>query len=75
MKLEARNEYFDEMLSASKIWIYYAPAGAPILLIPKAHGTGLGLFVDYWGLNKITFLNRYPLSLIDELRNRIQGAK
>ena len=31
--------------------------------------------VDYRGLNKVTILNRNPLPLMNELRNRVRGAK
>jgi hypothetical protein len=33
------------------------------------------LCVDYRGINKITIPNRYPLPLIQELQDRIQGAQ
>ena len=33
------------------------------------------LCVDYWGLNKITSKNRYPLPLIGELLEPISEAK
>jgi hypothetical protein len=50
-------------------------AGAPILLVLKAHGKGLRLCVDYWELNKITVVNRYPLPLMNELSDHVQGSK
>ena len=31
--------------------------------------------VDYRGLNKVTILNRYPLPLMNELRDRVHEAK
>ena len=31
--------------------------------------------VDYRGLNKVTIMNRYPLPLMNELRDRVRGAK
>ena len=31
--------------------------------------------VDYRGPNKVTILNRYPLPLMNELRDRVCGAK
>ena len=31
--------------------------------------------MDYRGLNKVTILNRYPLPLMNELRDRVRGAK
>ena len=31
--------------------------------------------MDYRGLNKVTILNRYPLPLMNELRDRVREAK
>ena len=63
------------MLHSSKIRLSKSSAGAPILFVPKKEGRGLHLCVDYRGLNKVTILNRYPLSLMNELRNYVRGAK
>jgi hypothetical protein len=49
-------------------------AGAPILFAPKKDG-GLRLCVDYRKLNEITIKNRYPLPLIDEMRQQTSKAK
>ena len=42
---------------------------------PSLQGRGLKLCVDYRGLNKVTILNRYPLPLMNELRDRVHEAK
>ena len=42
--------------------------------MPKKNGK-LRLCVDYRQLNEITIKNRYPLPLISELRDRLQGAQ
>jgi hypothetical protein len=65
----------DEMLRTGKIQPSKSPAGAPILFVPKPHGRGLRLCIDDRGLNRVTILNRYPLLLMNELRDRVQGAK
>jgi hypothetical protein len=44
-------EYIKEMLDQGKIRPSKSPAGAPILFVPKPHGRGLPLCVDYRGLN------------------------
>jgi hypothetical protein len=75
VELKALGECLDEMLRTGKIQLSKSLAGAPILFIPKAHGKGLRLCIDYRGLNKITVFNRYLLRLMNELRDRIQGAK
>ena len=74
-ELQVLREYLDTMLKSGKIRPSKSPAGAPILFVPKDHGRGLRLCVDYRGLNKVTILNRYPLPLMNELRDRVRGAK
>jgi len=75
VELEARKEYLEGMLRTGKIRPSKSPAGAPILFVLKPHGRGLRLCVDYCGLNKVTIMNRYPLPLMNELRDRVQSAK
>ena len=64
-----------DMLTSGKICPSKSSAGATILFVPKKEGRGLRLCVDYRGLNKVTILNRYPLPLMNELRDRVRGAK
>ena len=63
------------MLSTGKIRPSKSPTGVLILFISKPHGWGLRLCVNYRGLNKITVKNRYPLPLMDEMRDRVYGSK
>ena len=63
------------MLTSGKIRPSKSSACAPILFVPKKEGRGLRLCVDYRGLNKVTILKRYPLPLMNELRDRVRGAK
>src|SRR5204863_3819713 len=72
---KALREFLDSALKSGKISPSRSPAGAPILFVPKPEGRGLRLCVDYRGLNKITIRNRYPLPLMDELRDRVTGSK
>ena len=51
-----------------------SPFGAPVLFVKKKDGTRRMCF-DYRGLNKITIKNRYPLPRIEELLDRLHGAK
>ena len=74
-ELQVLREYLDTLLKSRKIRPSKSPDGAAILLLPKDHGRGLRLCMNYRGLNKETILNCYPLPLMNELRNRIRGAK
>ena len=64
-----------EMLQTGKIRRSTSSAGSPILFVPKPNGRGLRLCVDYRGINRVTIPNRYPLPLMQELQDRIQGAQ
>jgi len=75
MELQTLREWLKEMERTAKITCSTSPAGSPILFVPKPHGRGLHLCVDYWALNKITIPNRYPLPLMQELQDRVQGAQ
>lgn len=51
-----------------------SPMASPILFVPKKNGK-MRLCVDYRQLNNATIKNRYPLPLITELMDRLQGVK
>ena len=63
------------MLKSGKIRPSKSLSGDPILFVPNDHGRGHRLCVDYRGLNKVTILNRYTLPLMNELHDRVRGAK
>jgi hypothetical protein len=73
-ELEVLRHYIQENLDKGFIRISKSPAAAPVLFIPKKDGT-LRLCVDYRGLNAITVKNRYPLPLIGEIMDRVNGAQ
>jgi len=62
------------MLKQGKIVHSQSPAVAPILFVPKPDGK-LRLCVAYRNLNKLTILNKYPLPLIGELKDRVAEAQ
>ena len=73
-ELEVLRQYLQENLEKGFIRPSKSPAGAPILFVPRKDG-GLRLCVDYRGLNAVTVKNRYPLPLIGEIMDRVNGAK
>jgi hypothetical protein len=64
-----------EMLRTGKIRPSKSPTTAPMPFMPKPHGRGLRLCIDYHGINKITIANHYPLPLMSELQDRVRGAR
>ena len=72
-ELKALDRYINDALAKGWIRESKSPAGAPILFVPKKSGE-LRLYVDYRGLNAITLKNRYPLPLINELLDRLNGS-
>ena len=72
-ELEALYQYVEENLEKGFIRPSKSPAGALILFVLKKDGS-LCLCVDYRGLNSVTVKNRYPLPLIGEIMDRINGT-
>jgi len=73
-QLNECDTYLKRMLAQGKITESKSPAGAPILFVPKPDAK-LRLCVDSRSLNKLNILNKYPLPLMRELRERVAGAK
>ena len=65
--------YLQENLKKGFIRLSKSPAASPILFVPKKDGS-LRLYVNYRGLNKVTVKNRYPLPLMGEILDRVNGA-
>src|SRR5436190_295689 len=64
----------DQLLKDRKINPSTSPYGAPVLFVKKKDGT-LRMCIDYRALNSQTIQNRYALPRIDELFDRLHGAK
>src|SRR4051812_25520000 len=47
--------------------------GAPVLFVEKKDGT-LRMCVDYRSLNEVTIKNKYPLPMINDLFDQLEGA-
>jgi len=74
-ELQVLREWLKDVERTGKIRRSTSSAGSPILFVPKRDGRGLHLCVDYRALNRITIPNRYPLPLMQELQDRVQGAQ
>jgi hypothetical protein len=64
----------EEPLTKGYIKPNKSPYGAPVLLVHKKDGT-FRMCVDYKALNKVMVKNQYPLPRIDDLFDRLSGAK
>lgn len=73
-ELDELKSQLDQLLESGFIQSSKSPFGAPILFVKKKDGT-MRMCVDYRALNAITVKNRYALPHIDELFDRLQGAK
>src|SRR3954467_5213615 len=73
-ELQILKKTLQELLDQGFIRPSKSPYGAPILFVKKKDGS-LRMCVDYRALNKLTIKNRYPLPRIDEIFDRVQGAK
>lgn len=74
LELQEVKKQIDELLNQGYIQPSKSPYGSPVLFVKKKEGT-LRMCVDYRALNKITIKNKYPLPRIDELLDRLTGAK
>jgi len=73
-QLNELDKYLKKVMAEGKVADSESPYGGPILFVPKPDRS-LRLGVDYTKLNKLTILNKYPLQLMDEQRDRVAGAK
>ncbi len=64
----------EELLTKGYIKPSKSPYGAHVLFVHKKDGT-LRMCVDYRALNKATVRNWYPLPRIDDIFERLSGAK
>ena len=73
-ELEELKFQLDELLAKGYIRQSKSPYSALVLFVDKKDEK-LRLFVDYKTLNKVTAKNSYPLPQIDDLFDRLAGAK
>ena len=72
--LEEIKKQIKELLEKGYIRRSSSPWGAPVLLVEKKDGS-LKMVVDYWALNEVTIKNKYPLPMIHDFFDQLQGAK
>ena len=73
-ELDVVKVYLNNAVKAGIIHKSISPAASPVIFMPKLDGS-LRLVIDYRRLNDITIKNRYPLPLILDMLDRLQGAK
>jgi hypothetical protein len=73
-ELTVLREYINKNLKKGYIRLSILLARYPVLFVLKLNGK-LRMCVDYRQFNAITVKNRYTLSLIHEMQDRIKGFK
>ena len=67
-------EYTRSLIASGQLRVSHSPYGAMALIVRKQDGTPR-VVVDYRALNEMTVKNKYPLPLMDEMFDRVHGAK
>lgn len=73
-ELDWAKEQLEQLERSGFIRPSKSPYGAPILFVKKKSGE-MRMCIDYRALNGITIKNSYPLPRVDELFDRLHGAK
>ena len=73
-QLDELKKQLNELIDHQFIQPSKSPFGAPVLFVKKKDGS-TRMCIDYRALNKITIKNKYPLPRVDELLDRLHGAK
>ncbi len=68
------NKFLDKNLSSGQIWPSKSPMASPFFFVKKKDSK-IWPVQNYCKLNEMTIKNRYPLLLISELIDKLQGTK
>ncbi|GJS28709.1 putative reverse transcriptase domain-containing protein, partial [Tanacetum coccineum] len=74
LKLQELSTQLQELSDKGFIRPIFLPWGAPVLFVKKKDGS-FRMCIDYRELNKLTVKNRYPLLIIDDLFDQLQGSR
>lgn len=74
VELETLKIYIETHLKTRFILTFKSPIGAFIFFDKKLDGS-LRLYINYWGLNNLTIMNWYFLSLIGKDLDKLGWAK
>lgn len=72
-ELKELTEKFQDLLDKGFIRPTISPWGTPVLFVQNKDGS-LCKYIDYHQLNKVIVKNKYPLPIIDDLFDKLQGA-
>lgn len=73
-ELEELKKQVAQLLALGMIEPANSPYGSPVLFVEKGDGS-LRMCIDYRALNKITVKDRYPMPNIQDIFDKLQGAK
>ena len=73
-EMEEQRRQVELLLEQGWIRPSSSPYSAPVLFVPKKDGKWR-MCIDYRALNKITAKNRYPVPKVEELMDRLHGAR
>ena len=73
-ELNELKKQLNELIEKEFIQPSKSPYGAPVIFVKKKDGSSR-MCVDYRALNKLTIKNKHPLPRIEELLDRLSGAR
>jgi hypothetical protein len=71
---DAMESIIEQLLKSEFIRNSFSPYSSPAILVKKKDGTWR-LCIDYRQLNLHTIKNKYPISVIEDLLDELNGAK